>query len=124
MPETAKHTPTPWRICDGAILSDKINTYGNFHVVKMLQRNKEDIANAEYICLACNSHADLLEAAKEICVAFSHADPEETRQYYEHQYDGYNHDAPNAPRLTGELIRQAALVHLRTAITAAKPKGE
>lgn len=59
-----KHTPGPWSILDGAILSDKINAYGNFHIARFDRgddpNTAEDYANARLIAAA----PDLLEACK------------------------------------------------------------
>jgi hypothetical protein len=47
------HTPGPWRVVDGAILSDQINTYGNW-IVAGIERDRtdEDEANLRLIAAA------------------------------------------------------------------------
>ena len=56
-----KATPGPWKFLDGAILSEKINSYGNFVVAAGLERNDADKANAELI-----RRAPMLEEAAEL----------------------------------------------------------
>jgi hypothetical protein len=70
-----KHTPTPWKVSmpigEGtiAILSEKVNAFGNFYVLEMpnrivdgnaSQQTEENKANAEFIARAVNSHQDLI----------------------------------------------------------------
>lgn len=51
-----KHTPGPWQILDGAILCDKVNQYGNFHIASFSRGDEqitdEDKANAKLIAAA------------------------------------------------------------------------
>ncbi len=66
------HTPTPWKVAmplgegDIQILSVKVNAYGNFinAVVPFRVFSNEDVANAEFIVRAVNSHEELLSAMK------------------------------------------------------------
>ena len=58
------HTPGPWKYIDGAILSDKINSHGNWHIAIIPENtndpdcsesnpySKEDKANARLIAAA------------------------------------------------------------------------
>jgi hypothetical protein len=52
----AKHTPGPWGVLDHAILSEKVNAYGNFWVAGFgrgdAQLTEEDHANARLIAAA------------------------------------------------------------------------
>lgn len=48
-----KHTTNQWRVMDGAILSDKINDYGNFIVVSCeRERTAQDDKNLALIAAA------------------------------------------------------------------------
>ena len=77
-----KHTPTPWKLNVKQEPTSKRNVYEHGESFKLLGRGKsvfgiatidgpsnfdmqdELRANAEFICRACNSHEDLLEACK------------------------------------------------------------
>lgn len=61
----SEHTKGKWKVLDGAIISDHLNEYGNFHIVDLPERpegceNDEDKANANLIAAA----PELLEACK------------------------------------------------------------
>jgi hypothetical protein len=71
---SAKHTPTPWRlgksgaiVCETPIpemrsdIPENQEFYGGHLVAESVTK-----ANAEFIVLVCNSHEELLEAAKEM----------------------------------------------------------
>jgi len=48
-----KHTPGPWEVLDGAIVSKQVNAYGNFIVVNCeRERTEEDAANLDLIAAA------------------------------------------------------------------------
>lgn len=56
-------SPTPWRVMDGAILSDQINDYSNFIIADCnRERTSQDEANLRLIARAVNSHATLVAA--------------------------------------------------------------
>jgi hypothetical protein len=63
----ATHTPGPWSVLDGAIVSEKLNDYGNF-IVCAIQREltEQDRANLSLIASA----PELLEEAKDDLAAF------------------------------------------------------
>lgn len=59
----ASHIPTPYQVLGGAIVSDKLNEYGNWIVVSCeRERTPQDEATLQFIKRACNSHAALVEA--------------------------------------------------------------
>lgn len=60
------HTPTPYAVSDGAILSDKLNDYGNFIAADCRrERTPQDEATLQFIVRACNAHAGLCAAVEE-----------------------------------------------------------
>jgi hypothetical protein len=80
------HTPTPWKYLDYAVVSDKINEYGNFIVVEAPARNEDiDQDNLKFIVRAVNSHDELLEACNSAIVwfeAFSKENKIEPEMFY------------------------------------------
>ena len=51
--EAPKHTPGPWRVLDGAILSRKLNDYGNYLVASLdREETAQDKANLALIAAA------------------------------------------------------------------------
>lgn len=74
----SKHTPTPWHVVANLVQGAR-KPSGDSRTVAMVGSGAEDDANAEFIVLACNSHADLLAAceaalASEPCVCAEIAD--------------------------------------------------
>ena len=68
----AKHTPIPWRIerqSNGlyAVCADLAKRHGGSTPFSLATDIR--VANAEFIVRACNSHADLLEACKDLVIA-------------------------------------------------------
>jgi hypothetical protein len=60
-----KHTAGPWKVSDGAVLSDKLNAYGNWIVVSCeRERTEEDEANLKLIAASPDMLAALKEAVK------------------------------------------------------------
>lgn len=65
----ARHTPGPWRVCDGAILSEGLNEFGNWHVCQFHRGDEkntpQDFANAALIAAA----PELLAALERLIAA-------------------------------------------------------
>lgn len=61
---TAKHTPTPWDICDSANSTlIHIETIHGEQIATVNKGNKEQrLANALYMARACNAHDELVAA--------------------------------------------------------------
>lgn len=69
----AAHTPTPYRVLDGAITCEQVNDYGNFIVVSCdRERTAQDDATLAFIVRACNSHDALVEAAATLDEVWDH----------------------------------------------------
>lgn len=63
-----KHTSTPWRLLDGAILSEELNAFGNFLIIEQLRRHPQDKTNAEFIVCAVNAYEELVKTLIELRV--------------------------------------------------------
>ena len=51
--EEKMHTPGPWKVLDGAVLSEELNAYGNWIVVScQRERTPQDEANLRLIASA------------------------------------------------------------------------
>ncbi len=63
-----EHTPTPWTANGDFILHTSTGTHIATTMPAELPVTPQSVANAEYIVLACNAHADLLAA----CIRAEH----------------------------------------------------
>ncbi len=79
MMSDTQHTPTPWRLRhsgknDEVYLEMKLAegwvTMGV--VLSRVTDTHTQVANAEFICLACNAHDDLLAACEELASCHGH----------------------------------------------------
>lgn len=85
MPIKPTHTPTPWRVCDEFILAGGEGRGGKViamnHDRVHYEAESQNLADAEYIVQACNTHTELLMcmAALQQIVAWADAgcDPSE-----------------------------------------------
>jgi hypothetical protein len=70
-----QHSPLPWRLLDGAILSENVNDYGNFIIVESPRRyadetTEQDRRNMELIVRSVNHAEALAEALRGLMRAY------------------------------------------------------
>ena len=84
-----EHTALPWIFKDGAWI---IGPAGN-RVAEVYNWSTRYLANGEFIVTACNCHADLLEALKNLLASSIYADGEGMVHVSEGGLDDYDHRA-------------------------------
>jgi hypothetical protein len=108
----AKHTPGPWAVSDGAILSDRVNAYGNFWICGFGRGDEantdEDQANARLIAAA----PDLLRACRGLLLVAERMDADLTTK-------GRGYPMGNVPGFDGHQLFDA----VRAILSAATGEG-